>query len=74
MVKKIETLEKEGRLTGITDDRGKFIHITQEEYDQVEAYIRQQGRINRAQLLIQANKLVRTEPTHEAKAQIEKDK
>ena len=28
VVKKIEKLEKSDRLTGITDDRGKFIHVT----------------------------------------------
>lgn len=32
VVAKIEWLEKEGKLLGITDDRGKYIHVTQEEF------------------------------------------
>ena len=35
VVKKIEGLEKNGKLTGITDDRGKFIHITNTEFNAV---------------------------------------
>jgi hypothetical protein len=29
VIQRIEQLELEGRLTGITDDRGKYIHITE---------------------------------------------
>jgi len=39
VVTKIEGLEASGRLTGITDDRGKFIHITNQEFEKVAEYI-----------------------------------
>jgi hypothetical protein len=48
VVNKIEGLEACGRLTGITDDRGKFIHITNKEFKAISDYIRTEGRINRA--------------------------
>ena len=39
VVQRIEALEATGRLLGITDDRGKFIHITEEEFGKVAAFI-----------------------------------
>jgi len=74
VVKKIEGLEASGRLTGITDDRGKFIHISNSEFQAVSDYILANGRVNRAQLLQNANRLVRMVPTEEGKVQIEAEK
>jgi hypothetical protein len=50
-------------LSGITDDRGKFIYITPQEFESVTQYIRSKGRVSRADLLAETNKLIRLEPT-----------
>ena len=63
VVAKIEQLEKEGRLTGITDDRGKYIYITREEFAGIADYITRTGRVNRADLLKEANRVIRLTPT-----------
>ena len=70
MVQRIESLEASGRLLGITDDRGKFIHITEEEYGQVANYISGKGRVSRAELLKEMNKIVRMVPTEADKEKI----
>ena len=67
VVAKIEQLERDGLLTGITDDRGKYIHITPAEFDQISDYISSCGRVNRQDLFKEANKLVRMIPTDEDK-------
>ena len=63
VVGRIESLEKEGKLTGIFDDRGKYIHITKEEFDTVASYIHNAGRVNRAELQREANRVIRLVPT-----------
>ena len=63
VVTRIELLEKEGKLMGITDDRGKYIHITKEEFGSISDYIKSKGRVNRSDLFQEANKLVRMVPT-----------
>ena len=63
VIQRIEQLESEGRLTGITDDRGKYIHITEQEFESVTQYILTKGRVNRQELLGECNKLIRMEPT-----------
>jgi len=45
-------------LTGVTDDRGKFIYISQEELESVAKFIRQQGRVSIADLASSSNKLI----------------
>ena len=63
VVQRIEQLEASGRLLGITDDRGKFIHVTEQEYSKVTDFIKNRGRVSRADLLKEVNKLIRMEPT-----------
>ena len=74
VVRKIESLLESGRLTGITDDRGKFIHVTREEFQGVAEYIRGKGRVSKSDLLQNSNRIVRMEPTAEAKREIEAEK
>ena len=45
-------------LTGVIDDRGKFIYISQEELEAVAKFIRQQGRVSIADLALNSNKLI----------------
>ena len=59
VVARIEQLERENRLLGITDDRGKYIHVTRSEFDAVAEFIRGRGRLNRAELHQEANRLIR---------------
>ena len=73
VVSRIEALEASGRLLGITDDRGKFIHITEEEYARVATYITGKGRVNRAELLREVNKIVRMVPTEADKEKIKRE-
>ena len=46
-IARIEQLEASGRLSGIMDDRGKYIHISQQEFASVAQYILAKGRVNR---------------------------
>lgn len=50
VVTRIEQLEKEKAITGIFDDRGKYIHISSDEFDILAAYINRAGRVNRSEL------------------------
>ena len=62
-ITRLEQLMEQKKLSGITDDRGKFIHITEQEFDSVAKYMLAKGRVNRQDLLNEANKLIRLEPT-----------
>ena len=59
VIDRIQRLQESGRLQGITDDRGKFIHITDQEYQAVTNYIKTKGRVNKNDLLMESNKLIR---------------
>ena len=73
IIDRIQRLQESGRIHGITDDRGKFIHITEQEYESVTRYIKSKGRVNRGDLLMECNKLIRLQPKAEDKAQIKKE-
>ncbi len=45
-VKRIHSLEAAGTLTGLIDDRGKYIYIAPEEIENVAAFIDKRGRIS----------------------------
>jgi len=55
---KLSNLEKEGRLTGIIDERGKFIYITQQEMSNIAKFINNRGRISISEIARESNKLV----------------
>lgn len=38
-------MEEEGRITGVMDDRGKFIYISREEMAAVADYVNSRGRV-----------------------------
>jgi len=55
----IETMENDGRLTGIMDDAGgKFICITKDEMKQVASFIKSKGRICIDDIVAQSNKII----------------
>ncbi|CAK9052396.1 unnamed protein product [Durusdinium trenchii] len=70
-IKRLEELEKMGRLSGIFDDRGKYIYITLEEMASVASWLKKKGRINRADLVAGCNKLIRLNPTEEDQAKLD---
>jgi len=49
-VDRIKVLLDEERLTGVLDDRGKFIFISYEEYLAVAKFIKQRGRVSISEL------------------------
>lgn len=57
-VNRVIALEEMGRITGVMDDRGKFIYISLEEMAAVAEYIRRAGRVSIADLASKSNTLV----------------
>jgi len=57
-IARVEELQEMGWLTGVMDDRGKFIYISQEELEAVAKFIKQRGRVSIADLAESSNVLV----------------
>ena len=70
IVMKLNQYEKEGRIMGIIDDRGKYIYITEKEMSLIEKMLINRGRINKADLIKECNRLIRFEPTEQDKIKI----
>lgn len=61
-INRITSLESLGRLSGVMDDRGKFIYISQEEMKSVADYIKRQGRVSISHLASKSNQFIDLEP------------
>jgi len=61
-IDRVNELLKEGTLTGVIDDRGKFIYISQTELEGVAKFIRQRGRVSIAELAESSNSLITLVP------------
>ncbi|XP_070786735.1 DDRGK domain-containing protein 1-like [Enoplosus armatus] len=61
-ISRLQDLLAEGTLTGVIDDRGKFISITPEELDSVAHFIRQRGRVSITELAQASNSLINLMP------------
>ncbi|CAK0820698.1 unnamed protein product, partial [Prorocentrum cordatum] len=72
-INRLEELEKLGRLSGIFDDRGKFVYITSEEMAGVADWLKKKGRITRADLVAACNRIIRLNPTEEDKARLQQE-
>merc|ERR1711973_252924 len=57
-IDRVSTLIQEGKLTGVIDDRGKFIFISQEELEAVAKFITQRGRVSISELAENSNRLI----------------
>jgi hypothetical protein len=57
-IDRVSQLVRLGRLTGVIDDRGKFIYITTQEMMNVADFMRQRGRVSMMELAKQSNKLI----------------
>lgn len=72
-IDRLKELERQGRISGIFDDRGKFIFITVEEMASMAEWLKNKGRINRADLVAACNKIVRLNPTAEDKVKLQQE-
>ncbi|BAT92410.1 hypothetical protein LR48_Vigan05g144200 [Vigna angularis] len=61
-INRITSLESMDRLSGVMDDRGKFIYISQEEMKAVADYIKRQGRVSISHLASKSNQFIDLEP------------
>ncbi|XP_064602994.1 DDRGK domain-containing protein 1-like [Liolophura sinensis] len=61
-IDRVQELQSEGALTGVIDDRGKFIYITMEELESVAKFIRQHGRVSITELAESSNRLINLTP------------
>ncbi|XP_040037579.1 DDRGK domain-containing protein 1 [Gasterosteus aculeatus] len=61
-IDRLQVLLAEGALTGVIDDRGKFISITPEELDSVARFISQRGRVSITELAQASNSLINLMP------------
>eukprot|EP00823_Brevimastigomonas_motovehiculus_P009111 TRINITY_DN8794_c0_g1_i1.p1 TRINITY_DN8794_c0_g1~~TRINITY_DN8794_c0_g1_i1.p1 ORF type:complete len:333 (+),score=117.39 TRINITY_DN8794_c0_g1_i1:85-1083(+) len=61
--KRIEELEKSGLITGVLDERGKFIYISPQEFEQLAKWIERRGRVTLPDVVAQANKIIDLTPT-----------
>ena len=59
VVSRVQALESMGRITGVMDDRGKFIYISQEEMQKVAEYINSKGRVSISDLAKKSNEFVK---------------
>ena len=57
-IERLEHLLEIGRITGVMDDRGKFIYISEEELKEVATFIKQRGRISIMELAESSNALI----------------
>nr|CAG4638896.1 EOG090X0N9E [Cyclestheria hislopi] len=57
-INRINQLTQDGVLTGVIDDRGKFIYISREEMEAVAKFIRQRGRVSLTDLAESSNQLI----------------
>jgi DDRGK domain-containing protein 1 len=61
------------RLSGVMDDRGKFIYISTEEMKAVAEYIRKQGRVSISHLANNSNQFIDLEPKAQYEVESQQD-
>ncbi|KAF3530694.1 hypothetical protein DY000_02038529 [Brassica cretica] len=61
-INRIASLESIGRLSGVMDDREKYIYISMEEMNAVADYIKRQGRVSISHLASKSNQFIDLEP------------
>lgn len=61
-IDRIKDLQEDNILTGVIDDRGKFIYVSQDEMEAVAKFIRQRGRVSIAELAENSNILINLTP------------
>ena len=61
-IDRVTQLQEDGLLSGVIDDRGKFIFISEQELESVAKFIRQRGRVSITELAESSNKLINLAP------------
>ncbi|KAH8346531.1 hypothetical protein KR084_002611 [Drosophila pseudotakahashii] len=61
-IDRIQELQADGTITGVIDDRGKFIYVSEEELSAVAKFIKQRGRVSIAELAESSNNLINLTP------------
>ncbi|KAL4709516.1 hypothetical protein ACJJTC_007247 [Scirpophaga incertulas] len=61
-IDRISELQTSGELTGVIDDRGKFIYISRKELEDVAKFIKQRGRVSIVELAESSNELINLNP------------
>ena len=69
VISRVQALEQMGYVSGVIDDRGKFIYISRAEMEAVAKYINRKGRVRIAALAQESNKLIDLKPRAEAAAE-----
>lgn len=62
VVDRIQELQANGNLTGVIDDRGKFIYISEDELQAIAKFVRQRGRVSITELAENSNNLINLTP------------
>lgn len=61
-IDRIKDLQNDNILSGVIDDRGKFIYVSQEEMEAVAKFIKQRGRVSIQELAENSNQLINLTP------------
>lgn len=70
MINRINHVQEMGLLTGVMDDRGKFIYVSEDELLKVKKFIEQRGRVNIMELAKASSELVNLKPAVDESANI----
>lgn len=62
VIDRINDLKSNGTLTGVVDDRGKFIYVSEIELQSVAKFIKQRGRVSISDLAESSNSLITLVP------------
>lgn len=62
VIDRITNLQESGTLTGVIDDQGKFIYISDDEFTKIGEFIRNRGRVSISELAESSNNLVNLTP------------
>lgn len=62
VIDRIQDLQKDDILTGVMDDRGKYIYVSQDEMEAFAKFIKQRGRVSLSELVDGSNKLINLQP------------
>jgi len=71
VINRINQVQEMGLLTGVMDDRGKFIYVSEEELMKVKKFIEQRGRVNIMELAKASSELVNLKPIVSESIEIE---
>ncbi|KAK9820108.1 hypothetical protein WJX72_006218 [[Myrmecia] bisecta] len=58
VINRVQSLEAMGRITGVMDDRGKFIYISPEEMEAVADFIKTRGRVAISELAAKSSSFI----------------